>query len=72
MILGKHLVANVWFIDPRRLGRRPAYVVLVSGHLDNGDVLVTLDDDTYWGPWTASYGPDEQLETCPPHTPITQ
>jgi len=71
-IMGRHLVHNVWFIDPHRVGRRPAYVVEVLGvGSDRDTVLVTLNDDRPYGPWVASYGLDQELETCEPHTPIT-
>ncbi len=57
-----------WFIDPHRAGRRPARVVEI-GRIGTGSdgidrLHMTLDDDTKWGAWAASYELGEDLERC--------
>jgi hypothetical protein len=71
MIKAQNLEPGTWFIDPHRAGRRPAYVVEIIGVGREGHVLAVLNDDRPYGPWSASYGLDEELEPCEPHAPIT-
>lgn len=52
-----------WFGDPHRAPYetgtlRPAKVVEVHEPRSDGDVFLTLDDNTTGGPWVASYPAD--------------
>jgi hypothetical protein len=60
-VKGGDLTLGTKFIDPRREGRRAATVIRV-GTRTRDTQHVTLDDDTEWGLWAASYGLDEELE----------
>jgi hypothetical protein len=55
--MASELAEGDTFIDPRRAGRRPATVVDAPRTLDDERVFVTLDDDTKWSPWCATYDP---------------
>lgn len=48
------------FIDPHRPGRMARVVDIIK--VDDEKVLLTLNDDTQWTPWVASYDLDEELE----------
>lgn len=58
-----------WFIDPVRNGRRPAKIIGIHGVRSHEEwtgireprLHLTLDDDTQWGPWVASYPAGTEL-----------
>ncbi len=66
MIKAKDLTVGAWFRDPHREDGRPAYVVEILAPVRESSARFILDDGRPWGPWTASYGADEELEPCEP------
>ncbi|MBB5871998.1 hypothetical protein F4553_005377 [Allocatelliglobosispora scoriae] len=60
-IKARDLEPGMTFIDPGRNGRLPATVIAVVATV-GGVIHVTLDDDTRWKDWAASYPLDQDLE----------